>query len=260
MSETGGLNMNVEIVKWMVIGIGIILVFIFLLLAMGKGWLKNFKAGRDGISFEQEKKKKVKSGHLNKMMDDNINKCDEWTKDQATKLADNLRRCLRRFLDPFIQYPSGRRSVSGAIRSPLYNAVRANEFKIKLRPENIEAYLDGLMEKIRAEYEDVDDEQVKFVCPIHRTDCIQFPKFDELTSGLREQIKKYWLLPLKDYQIEMHRKKIEIFKKNISIFQDIEDDDRVDICKFCIKKNEGYIDALLNGKSHAVEQGYEIAQ
>jgi hypothetical protein len=191
-------------------------------------------------------------------MDDSVNKCDGWIKDQATDLADNLRRQLRRFLDPFIQYPSGKRSVSGAIRFPLYNAIRANEFKVKLRPENIEAYLDSLMEKIRAEYEDVDDEQANFICPVHHTKCIQFPQFDELSPGLRDQIKKYWLLPLKDYQIEMHKKKIEIFKKNINVFQDIGDDDRVEICKFCIKKNEGYIDALLNGRSHAIEQGYEI--
>jgi Na+-transporting methylmalonyl-CoA/oxaloacetate decarboxylase gamma subunit len=252
--------MDAELVKWIVIGMGVSFAFIFLLIAINKGILKNFRAGKDGISFEQkdEKEKKVRSGSLNKMMDDSIVEYDGWIKDKATEYADAFRQGLRRFLDPFIQYPSGKRSVSGAIRFPLYNAIRSNKFKIKLRPENIENYLDGLMEKIRAEYDDVDDEQENFICPIHNTHCVQFPSFDELATGLRDQVKKYWLLPTKEAQIEMHRKKIELYKKYIPAFQDIEDDDRVAICNICIKKNEGYIDALLNGRSHAIEQGYDI--
>ena len=62
----------------------------------------------------------------------------------------------------------------------------------------------------------------------------------------------------KEAQIEMHRKKIELYKKYIPAFQEIGDEDRVAICNSCIKKNEGYIDAILNGRSHAIEQGYDI--
>jgi hypothetical protein len=236
--------MDAELVKWVVVGLGIIFVFIFLILSMKNKWIQNFSAGKDGIKLNNaEKEKKLQSGNLDKMMSDAIIECDGWLKDKSTEYADAFRRGLSRFLDPFIHYPSGKRSVSGAIRFPLYNAIRSNKFKIKLRPENIEEYLDILMEKIREEYDDVDDEQDKFICPIHNTPCIQFPNFDEL-PGLREQIKKHWLIPTKEAQIEMHRKKIEIYNKYIPTFQDIGDDNAIAVCKVCIKKNEEYIEAL----------------
>jgi hypothetical protein len=254
--------MDVEVVKWLVIGMGISFLFIFLLVSGSKGWFRSFRAGKDGISFEkkEEREKKIQSGNLNKMLDNAIVECDGWIKDKSTDYADQLRHGLRKFLDPFIQYPSGRRSVSGAIRIPLYNAIKSNKFKIKLRPENIEEYLDSLMEKIGAEYEDVDDEQDKFVCPIHNTACIKFPKYEELAAGLREQVKKKWLFPTKEAQIEMHKKKIALYNQYIQTFKDMGDEDRVAISMECIKKNEGYIDALINGKSHAIDHGYNIME
>jgi hypothetical protein len=255
-------KMSTEMVKWIVIGMGLSFLFVFLLIAGSKGWFKSFRAGKDGISFEREedRKKKIQSGNLNKMLDNAIVECDGWIKDKSTDYADQLRHGLRRFLDPFIQYPVGRRSVSGAIRIPLYNAIKSNKFKIKLRPENIDDYLDSLMEKIRMEYADVDDEQDKFICPIHNTACIKFPRYEEMAVGLKEQIKKNWILPTKEAQIEMHKKKIALYNQYIQTFRDIGDEDRVAISMECIKKNEGYIDALINGRGHAIDHGYNIME
>jgi hypothetical protein len=58
----------------------------------------------------------------------------------------------------------------------------------------------------------------------------------------------------------MHKKKIALYDQCIQTFKDLGDEDRVAISMECIKKNEGYIDALINGKGHAIDHGYNIME
>jgi hypothetical protein len=235
--------MEAEVIKWIVIGFSVILLFIFLTIGGRKGWFQNFKAGRDGISFEAKSKRR-QSGNLNKKLDDDIAKCDHVLLDTATELADNLRRGLSRYLDAFIKYPAGKRTVSGAIRIPLYNAIRRNNFKIVLRPENISGYIDKLMKDIKAEYDEVDGEQESFVCPIHGGSCVDYPAWADLETPLRKRIIEEWVMPLKAAEITKCKSKIELYEKQILIFKDLEYEDRVIICQQCIEKNENYIKEL----------------
>jgi hypothetical protein len=234
---------SVEVIKYLVIAGAIILGFILLIIGLKRGWFSSFHAGKDGISFEA-KQKQLQSGNLNKTLDDSIAECDHDLLDTATSLADNLRRGLSRYLDSFIQYPSGKRTISGAIRFPLYNAIRRNKFKIVLRPENVESYLDKIMEDIAQEYDEVDAEQEKFVCPIHGGVCIDYPEWPVIKTPLRERIMKGWIVPLKQAVIETCKKKITIYEKHILIFQDIGDENRIAISKQCIEKNKTYIQEL----------------
>jgi hypothetical protein len=236
--------MSVEVIKYLVISGGIIFGFIFLLIGGKKGWFSSFHAGKDGISFEA-KQKQLQSGNLNKLLDDSIVECDHNLLDKATSLADSLRRGLFRYLDSFIQYPSGKRTISGAIRFPLYNAVRRNKFKIVLRPENVEAYIDKLMDDIAQEYDEVDSEQDKFICPIHGGGCIEYPQWEVIKNSLREQIIKGWVTPLKQAVVETCKAKIALYEKYILTFKDIGDESRIAVSKQCIEKNQIYIQELM---------------
>jgi hypothetical protein len=235
--------MNIEIVKYLVIAGAIILGFILLMIGLKRGWFSSFHAGKDGISFEA-KQKQLQSENLNRTLDDAILECDHELLDQATSLADSLRRGLSRYLDSFIQYPSGKRTLSGAIRFPLYNAIRRNKFKIVLRPENVEAYLNKLMEDIAQEYDEVDAEQDKFICPIHGGGCVEYPEWPVIKDPLRKQIMRDWITPLKQAVIETCNKKITLYEKYILIFQDIGDEKRILISQQCIDKNKNYIQEL----------------
>jgi hypothetical protein len=238
-----GYKVSIEVIKYSVIAGAIILGFILLIIGLKRRWFSSFRAGKDGISFEANQKQ-LQSENLNKTLDDAISECDHDLLDTATSLADNLRRALSRYLDSFIQYPSGKRTISGAIRFPLYNAIRRNKFKIVLRPESVEAYLDKLMEDIAQEYDEVDAEQEKFICPIHGSGCIEYPEWTVIKEPLRKQIMKGWIIPLKQAVIETSNKKIALYEKYILIFQDIGDEKRIARSKQCIEKNKTYIQEL----------------
>jgi hypothetical protein len=167
------LNMDAETLKWLVIMGGIILIFILVIIGSKHGWFSNFKAGKDGIEFSSnQNQKRARVEKLRELLKKTIDDQDDKLEEYAQERADILRSGIKQYLDQFIRFPSGQRSLSGAIRIPLYNANRRNKFVEKLRPEKIEQYLDCIMKDIADEYGEVEYEQKNYECPIHSGQCI----------------------------------------------------------------------------------------
>ncbi|MDR0475563.1 MAG: hypothetical protein LBH43_18055 [Treponema sp.] len=160
--------------------------------------------------------------------------------------SDKLRRKLLHFLDNYVKYPFVKRSVSIAIRHPLYNAARRNKFSTVLKPQNIQKYVDGLLEEIKLEYADVNAEHVNFICPVHNGKCVELPPWKEFEQPIKELLLKEWAYPIKDYRIKISRQKIETYEEYKVIYKDFGNAFMAEKAQQKIEKNRKYIDDLKN--------------
>jgi hypothetical protein len=232
-----------KIIEYLIIAGAAIIITIIFVIAAARGWLKNVKVSKDGLDFHGVEKR-VKLSNFNKLLDEKIIELDKEVEAFSVSTIHNLRRIFKTHLDPIVSHPGEKRAISGAARAPLYDASRKNNFKFVLMPENIKKYIDGIMEEIKEEYEDATFEHGQYICPIHGGKCVEYPPFEALEELLREKIIYRWAVPLRNFQIETHRKKISLYKKYINSYQELGDEVRVKITEQCIEKNEKYITGL----------------
>lgn len=201
-----------------------------------------------GLTFDSKKdiEKKVESGNINKLMDDQINKIDNEMLDYALDKSNNMRRLLSKQLNTKIYCPSTRRALAACLRYPLYEASRRNNFKYVLRPENIKYYLDRIIKELVMEYEEFAIEVENNECPVNnqKISCKQLPPLEDIFEDVKNQLIDQWAIPIRNEQIRTHYKKISMYRQFAPSFDQLGDKVRVKVCENCIDKNTNYINSL----------------
>jgi len=244
------LKQNPDALKVFIIGSFVIIGLVFFIVANYFGWIKSFKAGKDGISFEANDKKaiekKFESSNLHNMMNQQIHKLDIEMTDSAMSKSNSVRRILSKQLNTGVYCASSKRALAACMRYPLSESARRNNFKYVLRPENMKRYIGELMKEISSEYEEFSIENDNNTCPMMGTGnrCKQLPPIDEIFEDVRKQIVDYWALPLRREQIKTHYKKIDIYKQYAPMFEQLGDFVMKKVCETCIDKNKIYATAL----------------
>jgi hypothetical protein len=240
-----------EVLKWLIIGIfSFAIVLVFALGAKFK-WFSSLSVGKGGLDIKakdepkKEIEKNFQSGNLNHLMDCEIHKLDNELIDFALEKSKTLRRAMTIELNKTINCHSTRRALASCLRYPLYEVSRKNDFKEKLRPENIKEYTDYLIKEIVYEYHDFAIEREMAWCHVNKNiKCPELPPLDDLLSVIRSQLIDDWALPIRNQSIDVCRKKIEKYNTYIPAFEELGDQVRIKICLVCIDKNKTYIKNL----------------
>jgi hypothetical protein len=70
------------------------------------------------------------------------------------------------------------------------------------------------------------------------------PSVDFLIDGVRQKIIENWALPIRQKNIEICRKKIELYKENIPQYKLLGDEVNVKVAEDRIESNLSHIDGL----------------
>jgi hypothetical protein len=219
-------------------------------------WFSSISIGKNGLDVKateqivekiqkEEAEKQFESGNVNRLLDDNINKCDKDLIDTALYLSNKLRRTLNIKLNKHVGCSGMRRSLASCLRYPLWEASRKNHFNTVLRPENTKAYLDNLLKEVMEEYETFALEFENNLCANNNSaHCPAMPPLSDLFDIVRTEIIHNWLLPIRKAAIECSASKLYFYKSFMPAFEDFNDVLRIKRTKMCVEKNEEYIKLL----------------
>ena len=239
--------MDKEILKATVYCITFIVAFVIFVFSASKGWLKKISFGKTGVAMEGAEIRQKRSGALNKLLDDQINGIDYDVKDYSIKTILVLHDNLLRYLNFFIPVRSIQRNVSCSVRQVLidYTLQLKDNFKVILRPECFVSTIESIMMRIRREIAELaKDDQIK-ICHLSGEVCFVFPVLQEnFYSLVRERITHDWALPLRNYQLISHEKKITLYEQFIPSFMELGDKVKAETSRECIEKNKKYKEAL----------------
>jgi len=222
--------------------------FIILLIAVRMGLIGSASIGKSGVSITANKKevqRQYDAGTIKFNQDVKIRTCDDELSDFAIERSDKLRRTLAIELNNKIFCLGTIRALSGGLRFPLYDASRKNNFKDKLRPENSVAYINNIVIEIVEEYKAFSIERELSFCGNNKeVRCPEMPSVDFLIDGVKQKIIENWALPIRQKNIEICRKKIELYKENIPQYKLLGDEVNVKIAEDRIESNLCHIDGL----------------
>jgi len=237
-----------EILRLFIISTAVIVCLVIVIVAGANGWLRSILINRDGIGIESAKREtenRYESGNLHKVMNDQIHKLDGEMIDFALDKSNDVRKHLARQLNTHIPCVSSRRALAAALRYPLYEASRRNNFKHALRRNKIGPYIDQLMRELSSEYETYSVELENNTCPVNLArNCKNIPPLADVFDGVRYQLVNHWANPIRNEQIDTHRKKIKVYLEHAPIFEQLGDIVMVKVCRDCAAKNQDYIREL----------------
>ena len=240
--------MNPEITKIIIYCAFGELGFILLLVAIKMGWIGSASIGKGGVGITANKKevqRQYDAGTIKFNQDKKVREYDDELTGYAIEKADKLRRTLAIELNSKIFCLGTIRALSGGLRFPLYDASRKNNFKDKLKPENIKNYMNEIIKEIVEEYKAFAIEREMSFCGNDaKTKCPELPSVDSLIDTVQKKIIENWALPIRHKNIEICRKKIEHYKENIPQYKALGDEVNIKIAEDCINNNQEHIKAL----------------
>jgi len=239
---------NPEVLKIFIMCISVVFGLIFITIGMKMGWIGSVHIDKSGANIKANKKevqRQYDAGTIKYNQDVKVREYDDELSDFAIEKSNKLRRTLAIELNNKILCMSTIRALSGGLRFPLYDASRKNNFKYKLRPENINAYIDNIMKEIIEEYKAFSIERELSYCGNNtEIKCPEMPSVDYLIDGVKRKIIDNWALPIREKNIEICNKKIELYKENISQYKLLGDEVNVKIALDRIGSNRGHIKGL----------------
>ena len=167
--------------------------------------------------------------------------------DKAIIQTDQLRRKLLYKLGDLVKHPFSRHTISYAICQPLYHAARRNKFRVVLLESNIGKYVSGLIEEMKLEYADYQNQQSNFTCPTQEGQkCGDFPPWNDLDERLRikETLLEEWAWILRNYRIKNSQEKNEVYGEYLQKFKALGAQFSIAKTEQCIAKNNFYISEL----------------
>ncbi|MCL2093806.1 MAG: hypothetical protein FWH12_06390 [Treponema sp.] len=240
---------NPEVLRAFIIGSFTVVIFILLMVASKLRLFKNFSLGKTGLSVqakEKEKEKEFQSGNLEHLVRDNIQKLDAELLEFAMEKAKLLRRSLAIELHQGIKCSAIRKSLSSALRYPLFEASFRNNFKYVLRPENSQYYIERLLKEISYEYEEFAIEHAISYCPNDEDKkCPCIPLWENIKNTLEDKLIEDWANAIRQKNIDICNKKIDVYRNFIKSFEELGDTTKVKVFEHCIDKNRGYIEAFI---------------
>ena len=197
--------------------------------------------GRD----KKEVEKKYELGSLKKNLYDQIIKLDKELESYAIERASKLKRAFTRGFTKTIPCASTRAALIDAIKGPLYESCRSNNFKLELKPVNIKWYVGRIMKKIADEYDDFLTAHEGASCVIdHPHPCPKIEPVSKVEKQIEQVILQHWAQAIRRKQIDICEGKVKLYVQFIDTFRQIGDELEVKICDHCIEKNRNYIKGL----------------
>lgn len=222
---------------------GIIITFLFVLLgvavifALRKGWLKNFRAGRDGVQFDARDNETINKQNAHDMSV-KINDVDSEMKHRNRKLVTEIRRKLFYGLYLFKTCDLAKAAVSMALYFPLLQAVEENHFRSRLTRASIGRYLDELVKEIGLEYD------AFRVMGAAGCDKAGVPAFGEITPMVRELLESQWVSKVIGHMTQASEKKIKTYEDYLRRFRATGDQYSIEVCEARLERNRNYVKEL----------------
>jgi hypothetical protein len=141
-------------------------------------------------------------------------------------------------------------SIQSVLRYHLYDAIEENNFKEVLIPGRDQNYLDEIIGRIKKRYVLYRDNDEG----CRAAEKIQYPAPEEIDALIRKPVYENWIVPFRRALIKTIRAKIGIYKAYLEIHKENRDVRMQAVNAECIKKNEGYIQAL-TGTTAGVPEG-----
>ena len=211
-----------------------VLLGIVVIIALRKGWLKNFRAGRDGVSFDA-----CDHEMLNKQnaydLSVRINNIDIDMRGNCRSLAKEIRRQLFYGLYAFKSCELAKAAVSMALYFPLQQAVDENHLRKKLSRARINEYTEDLLTEIGLEY-DTFRTMGSAGCDRH-----SLPSFFEIRSQVEDLIRSHWIKKIMGYMNSASETKIGTYEEFLIRFRATGDQYNMEICETRIARNRQYV-------------------
>ena len=236
-----------EVLRSFIIGFFALIMAILFIIAAKLRLFKRFEIGKSGLSVHaRDKEKEFQSGNTEHIIRDNIQRLDLELMDFASEKATQLRRSLAIELNKGVKCASIRKSLSSALRYPLFQASMRNNFKYVLRPENFDYYIERLLREISLEYEEYAIEHALSYCPNdEEKKCPCIPLWENIKNALEDRLREDWAIPIKQKSIDICNKKIDVYRNFIKTFEELGDVVKIKVTEHCIDKNRGYIEAFV---------------
>ena len=243
--------MNPEILKVIIICLFAEVAFVLLLAAIKFGWIGSASLSKNGVDLKNNKKevqRQYEASTIKFNQDVKVLEYDKELINFAIERSDKLRRTIAIELNAHYSRKfclSTIRALSGSLRYPLYDAARKNNFKDKLKPENSKSYITGIMKEVVEEYKACAIEREMSYCSNDsEIKCPELPSVDSLIDGIENKIIDNWAIPIRDRNVDICLKKIELYEKNIPEYIRLGDEVNKRIAENCLEKNRGHIKAL----------------
>ena len=239
---------NPEVLRPFIIGSFVVAVIVLIMIALKLRLVTSFSF-RDFIELKgREKKeidKKFELGTLKESLRNQIIKLDKELENFATEQTSEVKSILAHHFYQSMPCTHIRSSLVDEIRDPLFLACRNNNFKLELKPINIEWYVKRIMKKVMREYNSFMMSYEGITCAANKLHpCPQIPSADEMEEGIKKIILHDWAHIIKRKQIDICESKIKLYVQFIDTFRQIGDELEVRICEACIEKNRNYIKEL----------------
>lgn len=217
----------------------IMVVGILIYLLIQRGTVSSVSAGKDGISLQLVESRQEREYFMNRR----IAQIDQDLHTEIMSRTRALKKPLLRVVNGAGLCTAALRAIAADLRSPIYQAVDENDFKVNMATANREAYLELKLGALKDEYTDLVSEAGTDPCVAGPAAVIVFPEWDSVKPGMVRALE-LWADRVSDAVVLSCRRKIEVYEEYRPQFQAARDRKFTQIVEDCITKNQGYIEAL----------------
>jgi len=237
-----------EVLRPFITGSFVVIAIVLVMIALKLRLVTSFSF-RDLIELKGRDKKEIDKkfelGTLKESLRNQIIKLDKELENFATEQTSEVKSILAHHFYQSMPCTHTRSSLVDEIRDPLFLACRNNNFKLELKPINIEWYVIRIMKKVMREYNNFLMSHERVVCAIDKSHpCPEIPSANEMEEGIKKIILHDWAHIIKRKQIDICENKIKLYIQFIDTFRQIGDELEIRICESCIDKNRNYIKEL----------------
>jgi|GEM_PF-5826742 len=239
MGDNGGtVNTNIWSVlpelQGLIMTVLFVLLGIVVIVALRKGWLKNFRAGRDGVSFDARDHEMLNKQNAYDLQV-KIHAIDDDMRDSCRAVAKEIRRQLFYGLYAFKSCELAKAAVSWALYFPLQQAIDDNHLRKKLSRTRINEYSENLLREIGLEYDTF--------CVMGTAGCDKhsLPMFVDIREQVENLIRTQWIRKVIEYMNSASESKIKTYEEYLVRFRATADQYNIDICQVRIARNRQYI-------------------
>lgn len=230
MQETAVKLVSMPLVNLIVLCVTVLAIFAILAYILSKAGFIQF--GSFTIRKEQEGQTSMHA------MDEENNDLDDFLHLRLRQMTGALR---QRIINMFAGFPTcamTKRTLSSALRYPLYESIGNNHFTKELMPGQVDKYRQRILDSLKDEYEELCYLSDEGSCENN-----SLPPWKS-ASMIIEQFLDMWLRETANLVQDCSRQKLEVYKKYLVTYGKNKDDFRVSITEACIEKNTRYIESI----------------
>ena len=171
-------------------------------------------------------------------MDEENSDLDDYLHLRLRQMTNALRQRIINMFAHFQTCAMTKRTLSSALRYPLYESIGNNHFTKELMPGQVDKYRQRILDSLKDEYEELCLMSEEGSCANN-----ELPPW-KTASVIIEQFLDMWMRETANLVQDCARQKREVYKKYLASFTKSRDGFRISIAKSCIEKNTRYIESI----------------